>query len=326
MSTAVLRVKRALQLAGIADPAVLERITSAANEVWYAGPYVVRISARPGTRRLAHEAAVAKVLPPDARYPGSVAYGATDFGEYLVMRRQRGEVLSRAWPRMREEARRDAVLQLAGALRAIHAVAIDPTSEELHHPSFLDADSLESPHQIPLARFLRCLERARRIPNIDQGVLNAAERLGRRASASLEGEVFDHLVHGDLHFENILYDKGEIALLDFEFSRAAPADLDLEIILRFCSDPSLHVAVDYAHLAQRSEYRPVMRWLREGYPELFEHPDLVDRLNFYSLTYDVRDLVVDPPRKPEDQLAPFHPYKRLRRLLDGRGMLQLIEW
>src|SRR4249919_2409886 len=102
MSTAVLRVKRALALAQLDVPANLERITGAANEVWYAGDYVVRISSHPGTRRLEHEATVARLLPPGARYPGVVSYGRAEFGEWLVMRKIRGTVLARAWATMRE--------------------------------------------------------------------------------------------------------------------------------------------------------------------------------------------------------------------------------
>ena len=86
------------------------------------------------------------------------------------------------------------------------------------------------------------------------------------------------------------------------------------------------MSVDYAQSVNRDDYRSVLRWIHEAYPALFEHPALESRLNLYSLSYDLRDLVVDPPRKPFDQLPPFHAYRRLRRLLDGRGMLQLIEW
>ena len=327
MSTAVLRVKRALALAQLDAPANLERITGAANEVWYAGDYVVRISSHPGTRRLEHEATVARLLPPGARYPGIVSYGRAEFGEWLVMRNVEGKVLSRAWAGMREGERRDAVYQLAGALREVHQIKVGPNNEALDRPPFLEPDSLECPHQLPLARLLRVLERARTLPNVDKGVLDQAERLARINAASLNGPAPENLVHGDLHFENVLYDKGEIAaLLDFEFARAGPPDLDLEIILRFCADPQLHVSVDYASTVNRDDYRSVLRWIHEAYPELFEHPALESRLNLYSLSYDLRDLVVDPPRKPFDQLPPFHAYRRLRRLLDGRGMLQLIEW
>ncbi len=221
MSTAVLRVKRALTLAHLDAPANLERITGAANEVWYAGDYVVRISSHPGTRRLEHEATVARLLPPGVRYPGIVSYGRAEFGEWLVMRHIPGTVLARAWAGMREGERRDAVYQLAGALREVHQIKVGANNEALDRPPFLEPDSLECPHQLPLSRLLRVIDRARTLPNVDKGVLDQAERLARINAASLNGPAPETLVHGDLHFENVLYDKGEItALLDFEFARA----------------------------------------------------------------------------------------------------------
>ena len=179
MSTAVLRVKRALTLAGIDAPTGLDRITGAANEVWYAGDYVVRISSHPGTRRLEHEACVAKLLPVGARYPGIVSYGRAEFGEWLVMRRVRGAVLARAWSGMREGERRDAVYQLAGAMRDVHQIKVGADNEALDRPPFLEPDSLECPHQLPLARLLRVIDRARTLPNVDKSVLDQAERLAR---------------------------------------------------------------------------------------------------------------------------------------------------
>lgn len=326
MSTAVLRVKRALAAAGIRDVASLERVASA-NEVWFADDYVVRISSRQNTRRLEYEAMVAALLPPEALYPGSVRYGRLDFGEFLVMRRSPGQMLSRAWPTMKEAQRRSAVLQLADALYAIHGVEVGSGSSCPLNPPFLAGDSLECPHQMPMPRLMRCIERARRIPGIDQALLDDAEALARKWGPTVADDQCATLVHGDLHFENVIWADGRVtAVLDFEFARAAAPDLDLEVILRFCTEPSLHVAEDYARLARREDYRSVMRWLREGYPELFEVDDLADRLNLYSLSYDLRDLVMEPPRRPGEMLPPFHAVNRLRRLVDGRGMLQLIEW
>ena len=50
-------------------------------------------------------------------------------------------------------------------------------------------------------------------------------------------------VHGDLTFENVLWHEGEItALLDVEWARPGPKDLDLDILLRCAAYPQLHVA------------------------------------------------------------------------------------
>ena len=71
------RASQALQQAGLdvqrAGP--LERASSITNEVWYAGPWVVRVNARPRRGNLLHESHVATLLPPEVGYPEVVAFG-----------------------------------------------------------------------------------------------------------------------------------------------------------------------------------------------------------------------------------------------------------
>jgi hypothetical protein len=45
----------------------------------------------------------------------------------------------------------------------------------------------------------------------------------------------------------------------------------------------------------------------------------------YSLAYDVRDLLLDPPTRPVDELSHLHPYHRLADTVDGRGHIDLLD-
>lgn len=329
MSTAVLRARRALHDAGLGDVGPVQRVSSAVNEVWAAGPYVVRVSATPGSRRLEWEATIAPTLPPEVRYPGVVTYGRNEFGEWLVLPRIGGDVLSRAWGGMSERERRAAVHDLAGVLRRLHhAPAPTAADGQPLTPPFLEGDTLECPHQLPPARLLQLVERARALPNVERHVLDQVAELVLQAAPALDDEgTVPTLVHGDAHFENVLWDGERVtALLDLEWGRAGPADLDLDIIIRFCAEPDVHVAPDYGHLADSRDYREVPAWLRQAYPELFAHPRLRERLALYSLSYDVRHLLLYPPKRPADELPPLHPYNRIRRLVDGRSPLGWMEW
>ena len=60
--TALLRAHRVLRELGLGDNGQLERAPSVANEVWFLGASVLRVSATRGTRRLEYEAAVARAL------------------------------------------------------------------------------------------------------------------------------------------------------------------------------------------------------------------------------------------------------------------------
>ena len=317
-STTTLRALTVIRRARLDDAGPLE-LAPSANEVWFAGPYVLRISAEPGSNRLHYEAAVAASLPDDVPYPEIVKTGRATFGEWMVLRRVKGTVLSRAWLTMDEEERREAVHQLGEVVDRLHSSPPPGAA-----PPF--TGDLECPHQLPVSRLVELLQRCARLPHVDAGMLASARDLVTSLAPALE-DSDDGLVHGDLHFENVIWDGSRLsALLDLEWARQAPRDLDLDVFLRFCADPALHVTEDYGHLTTRSDYRMVPGWLHEAYPRLFAHPRLDDRLVVFGLSYDVRHLLLNPPSVPADRLPPHHPYLRVKRWVDGRSHLSWMHW
>jgi aminoglycoside phosphotransferase (APT) family kinase protein len=320
MTTATIRVRQVMHHAGLPSHLVPVRVESARNEVWLVGDFVIRIAAEASTRRLVYEQEVVARLPREVRHPGVIHTGRAPFGQWCLMRRVPATPLAHQWLELNEAQRYGAVLSLARALRAIHGV--DSSGLE---PPFLAEGSLECSHQLPVDRLWRLVDQLRSTRAIDPGLLLAATALVDTAEAVL-GPQPATLVHGDFHLENVLVADGVVqAVIDFEFARAGWPELDLEVLLRFCEEPQLHVGSAGGTIS-RDDFRPVVTWLRDGYPELFEHPNLVERVNLCSLSYDLRDLALSLPDRPARDLPPFHPVNRLARLLDGRGMLQLIEW
>ncbi|MGH3167068.1 MAG: hypothetical protein ACRDN0_14415 [Trebonia sp.] len=98
------------------------------------------------------------------------------------------------------------------------------------------------------------------------------------------------------------------ALIDFEFSRMGPPDLELISVIR---------ALD-AETRLGIARPPLLAWLAEDYPELFTAPDLGRRLWRYALAYTIRHIVFWPPDRAEaDGLDAAHPLHTLRRLIDA---------
>src|SRR3954452_20140201 len=228
------RAAQALQRSGLDVQAAgpLERASSITNEVWYAGPWVVRVNARPRRGNLRHEAEVARFLPDEVGYPEVVTYGEDDQAEWLIHRRMPGVVLSMAWPALNEAQRRAATHQLAERLQLIHAVDGAPA------PDYLYEDSLECPHQLPPARTVELLHRAGDLPFADRGVLREAVELVEANAHYVVEDRSLSLVHGDLHFENVLWDTDHVsAVLDLEWARPEAPDVDLDVLLRFCAHP-----------------------------------------------------------------------------------------
>lgn len=315
-----LRARRALASAGLDADRALTPIESATNEVWAADDVVVRLNRRTHPR-LRREAAIAAVLPPAVRYPDVVGSSVEAGDDWLVLRRMPGTPLVRCWPRLTLHERRRAVVEVAGALRALHATPAPPTLPPAGEPP----PQLLQPGPLATDPVCAALERAAELPHVDPGAMADAVGWVRTMRNALDPFESATLVHGDLHFQNVLWDGDRMtALLDLEFARAAPLDLDLDVLLRFCCLPFLFVPEGREAEARADDYADVPFWFRDTYPELFAHRRALDRLRLYAVGFDVRDLLANPPTRPWGQLTRHHPYRRLLATLRGSGHLDLL--
>jgi hypothetical protein len=320
---ALIRARRALAAAGF-DPGVpIERASSVNNEVWMTTDAVLRINTQ-GDQRLRREALVASTLPPDLGYPPLIAYGGDLSSDWLVIERVPGRPLSRCWPSMSERDRRSAVAQLAERLRLLHATPAPELPPLREQPHLLQPAPTGAGAVSPLVAGIR---RAAGLPRVDPKLMMELEALVEESAVALEPFDAPTLVHSDLTFENVLWDPAQhrvTALLDFEWARSGPADLDLDVLLRCVAYPKLHVAADYEHLTKTEDYLDVPNWLAESYPELFSFPRQLERVRIYSIAWDVRELLRFPPPADVGELHPDHPLRRLVRTLSGTSHLDAM--
>ncbi|WP_208029627.1 phosphotransferase family protein [Rhabdothermincola sediminis] len=323
-SFALARARAALSEAGLAIDVPLQRASSVTNEVWLADQYVIRVNRR-ANRRLRREATLGALLPPEVQYPQIIAYGGQLGADWLITERLPGEMLAKAWPTMNDFERRNAVRQLAAMLRALHSVPCPPELAMLD-----DAPQLLDPTRIPIVEpLLQALDELEQARGVDRGLIADTRHLVLASTPALEPYTTDTLVHGDLHFQNVLWDGFTVTgLLDLEWARGAPPDVDLDVFLRFCAHPAWHVAEDYARVTRVEDYRLVPYWLAEYYPELFGHEYLLERTLLYAISYDVhelrRELAEQPITGPTRDLPEWHPHKRLENTLRGRSHLHRL--
>jgi Phosphotransferase enzyme family len=317
------RAKRALAAAGLDPTLALTRASSVTNEVWLSDDFAVRVSRRPD-KRLWREARLGPYLPAVACYPEVVGYGTGTGHDWLVTRRNRGNVLSRCWPTMSDAQRRLAVGQISSILRALHATRMPVRLgdvKDLGAPQLLKFGR----HVDPVAPLLNALARAAELPFVDPDVMYDLAMVVATSSWTIEPSPARTLVHGDLTFENVLWDGNEVTgIIDFEWARAAPCALELDVLLRFCAYPFMHVADDYEAQTKPEAYEAVPSWLAQDYPELFSAPDLRDRLRVYAIAFEVRQLLMLPPSAPAHELSARHPLPRLLQLLTHRSHLDWI--
>ena len=317
---AIARARHALMQAGLDATVDLEPASSVTNEVWMTSTHVVRVNRRPN-QRLRREAILGPTLPAEIGYPMVVAYGGRLGADWLVLRRVPGRPLSRCWPDMTPRQRREAVRQLADKMKRLHETPGPAELPAIDGPQMLRGDTLS-----PVMSLLVALDQVRAMTHMDPGLVGEVEKAVYRLTDAVEPFRSDFLVHSDLTFENILWDGEQItAVLDFEWARTAPADVDLDVFLRFCCYPQLHVADDYVDRTRTEDYADVPWWLAEDYPELFNHPRQVERLALYAIAYDIRDLTLFPPRAPAHQLNEHHAVNRLRRTVEGRSHLDMLD-
>jgi Ser/Thr protein kinase RdoA (MazF antagonist) len=161
---------------------------------------------------------------------------------------------------------------------------------------------------LPPSAVLGLIPLAGQLPFVDHGVLDAAaERLRELGDLmTANGEV---LLHGDFYLGNVLIHGDDVsALIDLEFARMGPRDLELISVVR---------ALD-AETRLGIERPPLLAWLAEDYPELFGAVDLHRRLWLYALAYTIRQIIFWPPDRAEaDDLEVTHPMHTLRRLIDA---------
>jgi Phosphotransferase enzyme family len=197
---------------------------------------------------------------------------------------------------------RDLAREAATLLRALHSWPVPEDLAEMLRRPGEDPDPLRRAGSelvpLPPSSVLGLIPLASQLPFVDNGVLDAAaERLRELGNPmTADGEV---LLHGDFYLVNVLVHGDHVsALIDLEFSRMGPRDLELISVVR---------ALD-AETRLGLQRPPLLAWLAADYPELFGPADLHRRLWLYAIAYTIRQIIFWPPDRAEaDDLEVTHP-------------------
>jgi hygromycin-B 7''-O-kinase len=317
---AEVRARTALHGAGL-DPSVeLVRQSSVTNEVWLTPTHSVRVN-RQRDNRLYRESLMAEVVPPEVGHPPVVAHGGTRGEDWLVQVRQPGLPLAHVWPTLTAAQREAAVHGLAERLEVLHRTPVPADLPPIERaPQLLEVGTAD-----PTGPLVEALLEAGRLDNIDPMLFVDATEMVKALASTLSPFESKTFVHGDVTFENVLWHDGQItALLDLEWARPGPRDLDLDILLRCAAYPDLHVGDEYVSDTRVEDYADVPWWLGEAYPTLFDYPNQIDRVRVYSIAYDVQDLLAAPPQVPPRDLPERHAYHRLDRVVHRKSYIDVL--
>jgi aminoglycoside phosphotransferase (APT) family kinase protein len=284
------------------------------NETWVGQAYVIRLNADLTAPRLVREAKLLSHLPASIPKPKPIAWGQTDAVEWLVQQRVSGQSLAHVWPTLTISERKAAVAQLGDILSTFHQTNLPAP---LKQPSSFDRWAMVQPKNI-----IQLAERVKLLPFVDHSLIDQVIAMAQATSPDRWHAGPTGMIHGDLHFDNLLWEAGQIsALLDYETAHIAPLDLELDLFLRYCAFPTLFVAEKYEDLIDAKDYQAVPGWLYEVYPALFEMDHLVEHLRLYSLAYDLKLLMDFPPRKPVDPTEETALLNRIQAVVARRSYL-----
>ncbi|NYH88674.1 phosphotransferase [Actinopolymorpha rutila] len=195
------------------------------NEVWLGQTAVVRIS-RTVDGSLGREASLVSLLPPDVGYPKVLGQDVTEGLEWMVTERLHGANLEVAWPTLDRTAREGAVTDLWARLEAVHR-----TDVAAARAIGGAATPFYALHEADARKLLDWLLHNEAIePTLHSRLDAVLSRMFQAVS-----DVPTVLSHTDAGPHNTVWDGTNAVPVDFEFACPAPADLDLENVLRTLS-------------------------------------------------------------------------------------------
>jgi Phosphotransferase enzyme family len=208
--------------ADIADAARPEH--SASNEVWLAEQVVIRVSRAPDGS-LRREAELATILPAEVGYPVVLEVGHNAHVEWMVTERLPGTNIEESWPDLDGTTRSNAIVDLWTRLLAVHQTdagrARSIGSDSASTP-FYALDESEASAMLAWLASEGAIE-----PDLRDVLADMLDQMFR--AIPLVPLVLSHTDAGP---HNAVWTGRDAIPLDFEFAAVAPADLDLESMLR----------------------------------------------------------------------------------------------
>jgi aminoglycoside phosphotransferase (APT) family kinase protein len=233
------------------------------NTIYRVGDYIVRIcTSNSNEKRFKKEIAFYQTNNNNTNIPtlyvGDTTKSVVPY-YYEVINRINGNTLYEVWYKISDDERKQIVLNIISILKSIHK----RKEEETNFKDFIKEK---------LTSLLRDC-------NINDDIYNSLLILCDKYFA--DNNMYQ--IHGDLHFDNFIYDKNKLTLLDFERTMTAPLDYEFRILNRYNSMPWLWASGETDMLTVESDYQDLMSMIIDNYSELKSIPYLIERLTIYEI-------------------------------------------
>lgn len=95
------------------------------------------------------------------------------------------------------------------------------------------------------------------------------------------------LIYNDAHFDNFIYRKGKIYLIDFDRVKYCSVDNELLIILQMLDNPKKFANIQDEKYVDKKDYQFIYNQLKTLYSQLFDFKYINERLFIYQFMYQL---------------------------------------
>ncbi len=192
---------------------------------------------------------------------------------YEILEKVEGSSLYNVWHTLNEDERENIIKKLCDSMKSFHSNKGKPYNW----------------YEKGCLIFNDAYEKVKKLNIFNETEYISIDNAYNRFSLYLDSNEFA-LVHNDLHFDNIIYNKGSIKLIDFERSLYAPIDFELDIIYRMIRKPWKFASEETEKYTKLEDYSNIMKYIKKYYPEIINIPNLYKRLAIYDMIYYMKQL------------------------------------
>lgn len=204
--------------------------------------------------------------------PKLISSGEFDEYTYLIISKVQGHSLYSIWHTLTPQERENAVKQIAEILK-------DFNEQDY---KFLDGEYKDLNWVEYISQQLKVISKNLKDMGVDSENIDyfIENNLSELFSENIYG-----LVYNDAHFDNFIYDKGNLSLIDFDRVRVCPIDYEMLIFKTMCDNPLKFASEEDEDKIKEEDYTEIYNQFKTEYPQLFEIRNIDKRVKVYQFIY-----------------------------------------
>lgn len=231
---------------------------------------------------------------------------------YMIYKKLAGEPVGRRWHMLGESQRKKLIEDVC---RQIVQIDNFPIVEYAHKFGLNPNPAWEEDTVHGLLKALANVEEKGIISEVTR---RATEKYIHETRYVLKPQKLS-LVFWDVQFDNMIINSQNklAALIDFEGVSITSIDFRLVIIRMMSERPHIFMSEEMECYANIEDYKHLMDWYKEFYPELFDFPDLDKRIDLYELA----DILHKLPDWPKTK----HSHDRLAQIIANGAAFRVVK-